>query len=258
VSLLAATRARIALRACDVLGDGVRVTGSASIDNRGRMDIGAGAIICGSPVAAQLSTGPAGTLLVGANTTIGYGSSIVAEGLITIGEGTRIGPFAMICDLESDGSSGWRRSARPIVIGRGVRIGSKVTVLPGTCIADGAEVAAGSIVSGAEGTAYADDAAHATDGDASDVPRRVRRLVETVFDRRAAAPSSLALEQISGWSAGGALRLLLAVEAEFETRIPDEEWLALRSLGDLVSAVERRAPPPTVHGMPAVQPGGAP
>ena len=246
-SLLARIGAKIALRGCDAIGEDVRLVGRPSIRNRGRLDIGRGTVICSHPVAAELVTGADGALLIGRGVTLGYGCSIIAEGLITIGDGTRIGPFAMVCDVEDDGSSGWRRSERPIVIGRDVRVGNKVTLLPGTYIPDGAEIAAGSVVSGTfepEGIASRGAAANSSGAPtvpASDVSQRVARLVSVVFNRIGAAPPSLELEAISGWGAGSALRLLLAVEKEFGMTIPDEEWLAIRSLGDLVAAVERRA-----------------
>jgi acetyltransferase-like isoleucine patch superfamily enzyme len=253
-SFIAWAGKRIALRDCDAVGDNVRLVGRPSVQNRGRLDIGEGTVICSRPVAAELVTGAEGALLIGRGVAIGYGCSIVAEGLITIGDDTRIGPFAMVCDVEDDGSSGWRRSERPIVIGRNARIGSKVTLLPGTYIPDGAEIAAGSVVSGAfePGGASGQAAANAIEAPAepaieapaepaSDVPQRVARLVSFVFNRIGAAPPSLELERISGWGAGSALRLLLAIEKEFGTTIPDEEWLAIRSLGDLVATVERRA-----------------
>jgi len=246
-SLLARVGAKIALRGCDAVGKDVRLIGRPSIRNRGRLEIGRGTVICSRPVAAELVTGSDGALLIGRGVTLGYGCSIVAEGLITIGDGARIGHFAMVCDVEDDGSSGWRRSERPIVIGRNVRIGSKVTLLPGTYIPDDAEISAGSVVSGAfepERIASGEAAASASGGTAvtaSDVSQRVARIVSLVFNRIGAAPQSLELETISGWGAGSALRLLLAVEKEFKTTIPDEEWLAIRSLGDLVATVERRA-----------------
>ena len=122
-----------------------------------------------------------------------------------------------------------------------------MTLLPGTYIPDGAEIAAGSVISGTfepESAARGKEPAsvgRAPAVPASDVPQRVARLVSVVFNRIGAAPPSLELETISGWGAGSALRLLLAVEKEFKTTIPDEEWLAIRSLGDLVATVERRA-----------------
>ncbi len=247
-SFLASMGAKLALRGCDAVGQDVRLTGRPSIANRGRLDIGRGTMICSRPVAAQLATGTHGTLLIGECVTIGYGCSIVAEGLITIGEGTRIGPFGMLCDAENDGLSGWRHTARPIVIGRNVRIGSKVAILPGTYIADGADIAAGSVLSGTFATQEAATGAPAGLSGAhtfpaADVEQRIALLLRDVFDRTGAAPLSLELERISGWGAGGALRLLLAVEEEFHVTIPDEEWLAICSLGDLVRTIERWTPP---------------
>lgn len=244
-SFMASMTRKLALRGCDVVGDDVRLVGRPSIESRGRLELGRGAVLCSRPIATHLATGADGALFIGDGVTIGYGCSIVAEGLITIGEGTRIGPFVMVCDVDDDGVSGWQRTRQPIVIGRDVRIGSKVTVLPGTYIGDGADVPAGSVVSGTAATkegASSRALAVASGTEAapsSDVSLRIARLLGQVFDRHASAPPSLELERISGWGANGALRLLHAVEEEFGTTIPDEEWLAIRSLGDLVSTIER-------------------
>ena len=251
-SFLASMRAKLALRGCDAVSQDVRLVGRPSIENRGRLDIGRGTAICSRPVAAQLATGAHGTLLIGECVTIGYGCSIVAEGLITIGEGTRIGPFGMVCDAEDDGLSGWRHTARPIVIGRNVRIGSKVTILPGTYVVDDAEIAAGSVLSGTIATNGAATGAPAGASGAhtfpaADVEQRLAFLLRDVFDRTGATPPSLELERISGWGAGGALRLLLAVEEEFHVTIPDDEWLAICTLGDLVRTIERWTAPTSRH-----------
>ena len=252
LQFLASMGAKLALRGCDAVSDEVRLVGRPSIENRGRLQIGRGTLICSRPVATQLATGTDGALFIGEGVTIGYGCSIVAEGLITIGEGTRIGPLGMVCDVDDDAASGWRHTRRPIVIGRNVRIGSTVTILPGTYLEDGAEVPAGSVVSGATSarrvapsTVTGARGLHTELG--CDVSHRIARLLSDVFDRRAPAPMSLELERISGWGAHGALRLLLAIEEEFDMTIPAADWLAIRSLGDLVSIVERRralgAPP---------------
>jgi acetyltransferase-like isoleucine patch superfamily enzyme/acyl carrier protein len=245
LSFVASMSRKLALRGCDVVGDDVRLVGKPSIESRGHLELGRGALLCSRPIAIHLATGTDGALFIGDGVTIGYGCSIVAEGLVTIGEGTRIGPFVMVCDVEDDGVSGWQRTRRPIVIGRNVRIGSKVTVLPGTYIGDGVDVPAGSVVSGTTATKGGASRALASASGAgaalvSDVSRRIAQVLSDVFDRSATAPPSLELERISGWGADGALRLLLAVEKEFGTTIPDEEWLAVRSLGDLVNTIERR------------------
>lgn len=245
--------ARFALRRCDVVGDGVVIHGRPSIENRGRLEIGAGTVIASRPVAAQLATGPDGSLLIGERVAIGYGASIVAKGLVAIGAGTQIGPFAMICDAEDDGLSGWRHSERPIVVGRDVRLGSKVTLLPGTYIADGVHVPPGAVVSGSVGVQHgAQERKHrAPQPPDAGVASRVAEILSQIFDRPPDAPLSLELERISGWGAGAALRLVTAVEHEFKTRIPDDEWLAIRSFGDLVDAIERRTP--SGGGSPAPQ-----
>lgn len=248
----------LALLRCDAVGERVEVRGRASIRNGGRMEIGDGTVIWSRPVPVQLATGRDGSLLVRERVTIGYGSSIVAEGLVVIGAGSRIGAFATIFDGEDDAVTGWGRTSRPVVIGRDVRIGSKVTVLPGTSIGDGAEIGPGSVVSGvvpprsvASG-APARIAREAAAEGARDVAERVGQLVARVFDRAAPPPLDLELERLSGWSSEGALRLLVALEEEFDTRIPVDGWLAVRSPADVVALVQR------CTGAPAAGAAGTP
>jgi acetyltransferase-like isoleucine patch superfamily enzyme/acyl carrier protein len=239
-------RTRIALRGPDVVGEDVRIFGRPAIDNRGHLEIGRGTVVCSRPVTARLATGDDGALLIGDGVTIGYGCSIMAEGFISIGEGTRIGTFGTLCDADVDGLSGWRETSRPIVIGSNVRIGSKVTVLPGTYIGDGAEIAPGAVVSGvippralASGVpARLGEPHHVAAG--TDVRDRVAQVVADVFSRERPPPLSLEPERISGWEAGSALRLLLALEEEFKTSISDQEWLGIRSLEDVASIIQRR------------------
>ena len=243
---LASIWAKVALRGCDSVGSDVRLIGRPSVDNRGHLKIGRGAVICSRPVVAQLATGEDGALLIGAGVMIGYGCSLFADALVSIGDATHIGPFGIVCDIDTDAVSGWQHTSRPIVIGSNVRIGSKVTILSGTYVGDGAEIAAGSVVSGvvpplcsvagAPARASGPPAARPT----SDPSTRIAQIVAEVFGRKDPPALSLQPEQLSGWGAEGALRLLLALEGEFQTRIPDEEWLGIRSLADVARIIQRR------------------
>lgn len=248
----------LSLLRCQVVGEHVKVQGRASIRNAGRMEIGSGTVIWSRPVPVQLATGRDGALLVGDRVTIGYGSSIVAEGLVAVGEGTRIGAFATIFDSEDDALTGWRRTSRPVVIGRDVRIGSKVTVLPGTSIGDGAEIGPGSVVSGVVPARSVASGAPARIAQAAgpavstDVPERVAQLLARVFNRTTPPPLEVELERLSGWSSEGALRLLLALEEEFGTQLPADDWLAVRSPADVVALVQRCTAVPTAPATSSV------
>lgn len=92
----------------------------------------------------------------GRNVTIGkfavinYGAFIDNVASVHIGEKVRIGPaVSIITGSHEIGESTQRagaNTAQPVVIGDGVWIGARVTILPGVIIGDGAVVAAGSVV----------------------------------------------------------------------------------------------------------------
>jgi hypothetical protein len=68
-----------------------------------------------------------------------------------IGNGTRIGPFVIIMapNFHSAGDQSQQHDCRPVIIGAGCRIGSRVTIIRGVTIGDGAEILAGSVVTSA-------------------------------------------------------------------------------------------------------------
>src|SRR6185369_13751150 len=71
---------------------------------------------------------------------------------VRIGAGTRIGPFVIVMDTNFHGAGGdqsLQHDCRPVHIGDGCRIGSRVTITRGVTIGDGAEILAGSVVSAA-------------------------------------------------------------------------------------------------------------
>jgi acetyltransferase-like isoleucine patch superfamily enzyme len=90
------------------------------------------------------------TLDVGNDVFVGYGASISCDHGVSIGDGTRIGSFAIIMDSDFHiaGSSETRPEPSPIAIGHRVRIGDGVTVLRGTVIGDEVVVEPGSVVWG--------------------------------------------------------------------------------------------------------------
>jgi Acetyltransferase (isoleucine patch superfamily) len=84
--------------------------------------------------------------------SVGGGAAIAAFQQVSIGDGTRIGPYVIIMDTNFHGSPGdqsVQHDTRPVTIGAGCRIGSRVTITRGGSIGDGAEILAGSVVSSA-------------------------------------------------------------------------------------------------------------
>lgn len=70
------------------------------------------------------------------------------QGGITIGDGSLIGHSAVITTLNHDFSEKNRSSMHPapVVIGKNVWLGARVTIVPGVTIGDGAVVGAGAVV----------------------------------------------------------------------------------------------------------------
>lgn len=146
-------RARYWLRRCE------RVGGLPHLDGRPTVIVSGGEIRIGDrfrlssrPVASHMVAGPGGILDVGSDVSIGCGAAIAAFQRVRIGDGTRIGPYVIIMDTNFHGASGNQsvlHDCRPVTIGSGCRIGSRVTITRGASIGDGAEILAGSVVSSA-------------------------------------------------------------------------------------------------------------
>ena len=95
---------------------------------------------------------PGAELILARN--VGMTATVICAGLsIRIGENTMFGAGAMVFDNDfhaPQGEAGWRdehcTNARPVVIGRGVFIGTRALVLKGVTIGDRAIVGAGAVV----------------------------------------------------------------------------------------------------------------
>jgi len=147
--LLAAqlVRARLALTACDRVGANARVAGRLRVLNHGSIVIGDHLNINSTWVPTELLTGPSGSIEIGDDVLVNFGTVIAAASGVRIGTGSMIGPHCIISDVEIPEAASEPESAgRPIVIGRDVWIAGRVTIRPGVTIGDGAVVVAGSIV----------------------------------------------------------------------------------------------------------------
>jgi acetyltransferase-like isoleucine patch superfamily enzyme len=124
-----------------VLGDGVGVASATRCNP----------LACFQP--STLRTLAAGAELI-LERKVGMSGAVLCAGKsIRVGEGTILGSGAMIFDNDfhvPEGEWGWGtecvKTARPIVIGRGVFIGARAIVLKGVTIGDRAVVGAGSVV----------------------------------------------------------------------------------------------------------------
>ncbi|HTB67242.1 MAG TPA: acyltransferase [Steroidobacteraceae bacterium] len=148
-----AVRARRWLRKCAAVGEGLRLDGRPTVEYYGgRIRIGSRLHLASRPVASHLAVGPGALLDIGNDVSIGCGAAIAAFQHVQIGDGTRVGPFVIIMDTSFHGSPGdqsLQHNCRPVMIGAGCLIGTRVTITRGATIGDGAEILAGSVVSSA-------------------------------------------------------------------------------------------------------------
>lgn len=147
-----AWRMRRWLRGSSQLGDAPHLIGKPTIyAGDGQLRIGDRFMLSSRPVASHLVAGNGGTLSIGDDVAIGCGAAIAAYERVQIGSGTRIGPFVIIMDtnFHSAGDQSVRHDCLPVIIGERCRIGSRVTIMRGATIGDGAEILAGSVVSSA-------------------------------------------------------------------------------------------------------------
>jgi FkbH-like protein len=146
----AVTRAAIAFRDCESVGQGAMASGGMPIvRNRGRIEIGRDFRAHSEWSPVELSAGREGTLRIGNGVQVNYGTLLSAENNVTVGDGVMIGNYCIIADTEVPGvPQPDDEPARAIVIGDGAWLAVRVTVLPGATIGAGAVITAGSIVSG--------------------------------------------------------------------------------------------------------------
>lgn len=148
--LLQAARGRWALRGCDHVGAWSRaIHGRPIVVNHGFIDVGARTRFMSEFAPIELRTSANGRLIIGERTGINYGTSFHVVGSVTIGRNVDMGPHCLISDADTGSSDRADCAvAAPIVIGDDVWLASRVTVLPGSTIGDGAIITAGSVVDG--------------------------------------------------------------------------------------------------------------
>jgi len=140
--------ARFHLRHVTSLGRRARTFGRPRLINEGALVIGNDIMIRSVVVPAELGTSHRGTLTIGDDVSINYGTSIYAERSITIGDRVRIGPYVSITDTDFHDAHdrNLRPAGTPVVLEDDVWIGTRALVLKGVRIGRGAIVAAGAVV----------------------------------------------------------------------------------------------------------------
>ena len=132
------------------MGRDVSVIGPIRVENAGRLILGNHVELKSSwhkPIGLFV-TRPAAQLTIGEHTFVNWGVTIGVASSITIGAWTQIGDECLIYDSDWHSIDGIDANTpvAPTVIGNGVWLGARVTVLKGVTIGDNTVVAANATV----------------------------------------------------------------------------------------------------------------
>jgi acetyltransferase-like isoleucine patch superfamily enzyme/acyl carrier protein len=244
---------RLRLRGCDAVGPGATLDGGPWIRNRGRLVVGARLRLSSVPVQSHLSVAEGAILELGDDVRVGHGAAIAASLSVRIGRGTYLGPFVSIADTDFHlaGSRDAEPERTPIVIGEGTWIGSRVTVLRGSIVGDGAVVLSGSVVSGEvkPGARVCGvplrpvEPAGVGSQHAADLAAAVPSVVAAALGLPAPPELQSATSDHPEWDSLGALRVLLTLEEAFGVTLDETRMARATHVRDVVDAVDaaRRA-----------------
>ena len=132
---LAAARSRLALAGCEV-GERVMVHGDLELERRGTVKVGSQCVFVGGPFRTALHVGRGGTLELGPQCYVNYGTQIHVKESVRIGEKCMFGSYVRVSDA----------LGAPVVLGRDVWVAHGAVIKPGVTIGDGAVISAGSVV----------------------------------------------------------------------------------------------------------------
>jgi len=148
-NVMALAAGALHLRECNEVGlRGRCFGGRPHIENAGSIAIGNDFATSCEFGTLRIASGPYGSVIIGHEVTINYGTSISARTLVRIGSRVKIGPYCVVADTELPLPLEDEEPAAPIDIGHDVWLGARVVVLPGTTIGAGSVISAGSVVSG--------------------------------------------------------------------------------------------------------------
>jgi maltose O-acetyltransferase len=132
------------------LGPRVRVWGTPSISNRGRLLIGDRVRLSSILSTLELAVGEGATLEIGDRVLINHGCSIGATRLVRIGARCNIGPHTIVIDNAFHELDPDRRDEQPepapVFLEENVWLAARVIVLPGVTIGTNSVIGAGSVV----------------------------------------------------------------------------------------------------------------
>lgn len=139
--------AAIKLRNC-TKGKMVTVKGRLKITARGKIIIGDNCKIWSHVGTTQISAGPRATIEIGDNTFINAGTIITSRKHIKIGKNCHIANQVIMMDddFHDVGKREEKSGKEAIIIGDNVWVATRVTILKGVSIGEGAVIAAGAVV----------------------------------------------------------------------------------------------------------------
>jgi FkbH-like protein len=141
--------ARIALRSCTSVGPGARADGRVRVENHGVIRIGSGFSVIATFLPVELLTTEGGSLEIGDDVWLNFGTVLSASSSVRIGSRVMIGQHCIVSDsaVPEGTDRGAQNQALPIEIGDDAWLAGRVTVAPGVKIGAGAVITAGSVVS---------------------------------------------------------------------------------------------------------------
>lgn len=236
VRALDGLRSRVALREATSVGDDVRVFGWPRVANEGELVVGGGVAFVSSPSPVELLVAPGGSLVIGDGALIESGVAIRARGRIRIGSGARIGAG---CIIDDDGPDM-----------QDISVADRAWIEDGAVLLGGAQVPAGAVlergvISSAPPRSPPPSSRRSPPpslnggGAALDVDRRLRAVLARLIAGAAAVDQSTNLTHLRGWDSLSALRVLVALEKEFEVVLPSQLFAhdaSIDSIAPVISA----------------------
>ena len=212
------------------------------------MEIGNNVSVKSLPVQTHLISAPRGRLVIGDRVSIGYAVAIAAQCAIEIGNDVQISPYVIIMDSDYHvpGKRGAEPERTPVHIGSGTHVGVHATILRGTILGEGAEVAPGSVVSGLvpAGEFVAGNPARIRDRNAigaitANIEDQIIDIAARTLglDRRAITRDQ-ALQNLPQWDSLGVLRMLLVLEEAFDIRLDEDHLLSATRVSDVITMVK--------------------
>jgi acyl carrier protein len=235
------------LRGVTRIGANARTAGAPYIKNRGTIEIGDDFFVSSEPIVSHIVVSRGARVAFGDRVSIGSGAAIASDAEIRIGHGVRIGRNVMILDTDFHDATSMDApgTAVPVIIEDDVRIDDGVVVLKGARIGKGAILAASSVVSGViPAGAFASGVParvrrHKKTHEVGDVSERVRAVIAETFDHQKPLEPSDGPTQIVRWDSLGTLRLLLALEDEFDLHLPENALYGVTTVAAVIDVIEQ-------------------